>query len=98
MIPQPYQKTAMFLLVDLLPEHIQKTFGLDEHGKPTNKFVGMQTIREGESIPKDLDFALILYHAHDWHAQKAVELVDQLKNINERTFVYRYLASFYSLP
>lgn len=85
---QHYQKMAIFLVLDVIPEHIQQTFGLTSEGLVKAGVPNVQVVRMSESIPDKLDFALIIYHTSRYHTNKAMALQKQIEDLDSRTFVY----------
>jgi len=75
---------AWFLVLDVIPEHIQQTFDLSEEGKLRNSLFdqAIKVVRLGEEIPKKLTSAVIIYNASAWHATKATELYTQLREMD----------------
>lgn len=80
--------SALFLLMDVVPDYVEKTFGfksdnhLAEYG-----FYKMLIVREGEDIPKNLDFALILLNESVYHLRLAEGLQRQILDINPQATV-----------
>lgn len=81
------QRVALFLLLDTIPEHIQKTFGLTEDGKLVAAYAGQSVVRRGEDIPDRLDGAVIVYHTSQWHMVEASELMDQITVLQPRCLI-----------
>lgn len=68
-------------LLDVIPDYIQKTFGVDEQGH----FLGgkpLRTLREGERIPEDVRVAIIVYNNAQWQIEQAYTLEAQIKDSN----------------
>lgn len=85
---QHWQKMAIFLVLDVLPEHIQQTFGLTSGGLVKLGQPNVQVVQMGGTIPDKLDFALIIHHTSQHHIDKAYELQKQIESLDSRTFVY----------
>lgn len=79
--------SAFFLLVDVIPDYVQKTFNLDTEGNPRMGSWIPRTIRMGEKIPDGLDFAVVIYNESLWHFEQARLLVDQIEAANPRVRV-----------
>jgi len=75
---------VFFLLLDVVPDYIQKTFNLTPKGRFVNDPDGlyMRTVFEGERIPDNLDFAVILYNDHAYHGGAAAQLSAQITSLN----------------
>jgi len=81
-------KGAYFLVVDGdLPEHIQKTFRMT----PEGNFIGAAqplfvtgVIRDGDTIPDNLTFAVVIYHNNLYMQQRAVELINQIRDLSNQ--------------
>jgi hypothetical protein len=80
------RRGAYFLVLDVLPDHVKQTFGLNDKGnfypEPPQGVVGM--VMGGGKIPSDLDFAIIIYHTSDWHGKMAADLTEQLEQLYPR--------------
>ena len=70
-----------FFLVDVIPEYMQKTFGVDVSGRFPSGSV-YRGVREGEDIPKNLMSAVIVYHASDYHGNLAINLQSQIYSLH----------------
>lgn len=69
------------LMLDTVPDYIQKTFGIDEDGRfPSGS--AMQVIREGEDLPADMEFAVILYNDDEYHASQVFHLARQVMAVS----------------
>lgn len=81
--PEFYGTRAFFLVLDQVPEHIQKTFGFGEKDGALKHYTDCPVIRMGETINlgRNIEFAVIIYQASDWHADQAYQLVQQLKDL-----------------
>lgn len=81
------KRTALFLLLDTIPEHIQKTFGLTETGKLVAAVEGQFVVQPGESIPDRLDGAVIVYHTSQWHMENARRLMEQVESLQPQCLI-----------
>lgn len=81
------KRTAIFLMLDIIPEHIQKTFGLTEDGRLIGRAAGQFVVRGGETIPDNLDGAVIVYHTAQWQMERASVLMDQIEVLQPRCLV-----------
>ncbi len=77
------KRGVYFLILDSVPDYIQKTFNLT----PEGYFRGampqgvVAMLREGDTIPDGLDFAVIIYHTSTYHSIQAGELMQQLESL-----------------
>src|SRR5258708_398281 len=71
-----------FLVLDGIPQHIQDTFGFDDNGQaPTNQYAKVIRMGDEVTLSNNLEFAVIIYNASDWHANEALELKNQLNRM-----------------
>lgn len=76
-----WRRTVFFFLLDVIPDYIQKTFGVGEDGKFPMMDV-RRSVLEGETIPTDLDVAVIVYNYSEYHLHAAYELLEGIKQFN----------------
>ncbi len=82
-----WSKMVFFFLLDVIPDYIQKTFGVDEDGRfPAGD--ARRAVRLNEDIPlKDVDVAVIVYHRSEHHMEYAYTLMTQLESLVPRAQV-----------
>lgn len=81
-------KGALFLLLDVVPDYVEKTFGFRAEDKLMNSFLfGAPIVYTGDNIPEGLNQALIIYNASAYHWEKYKHLEDQIKAINPGVIV-----------
>ena len=78
---QAPDRIAFFLLLDVVPDYVQKTFGMDERGRFEVENEWYQTVREGEEIPRGIDLAVILINEDGFHLMQAAQLSVQIKSL-----------------
>lgn len=81
------RRTALFFLLDTIPEHIQKTFAVNEEGKMLMRSDTQFVVREGEKIPDKLDGAVIVYHVSEWHMAQAATLTAQIEALQPQCLI-----------
>ena len=79
---------VFFLVVDVLPDYVQRTFGMNENGEFQHG--EMRVVREGEAIPRDMAFAVILYNDSQYHMKKTFELANQIRFLNPQAKVLAF--------
>jgi hypothetical protein len=84
------RKVALFLVMDTIPDHLQKSFGLTEDGVLKHDMRGMIVVKMGETIPDRLDSAIIMYNISGWHQQKADELAEQLEQLDSHIVICNF--------
>ncbi len=82
-----WDKQVFFFLLDVIPEYIQKTFGVDGDGKfPVGD--ARRAVRLNEDIPtKDVEVAVIVYNMSEHHLNFAHTLMQQLESLVPRAQV-----------
>ena len=79
---------VFFLIVDVLPDYVRKTFGMNENGEFQHG--GARVVREGEDIPRDMDYAIIIYNDSQYHMKRTFELTNQIRSLNPSTKVLAF--------
>ncbi len=82
----PRDRIGMILLLDVVPEHVEKTFWLvkkdDGNGYKSvsydNKYLVM---KDGDPIDTRISHYIIIYNGSDYHSTKVRELTDQLNSL-----------------
>ncbi|SRR5258708_6524586 len=76
-MPNSNARVGIFLIMDVVPDYIAKTFGFDT----TNTYTAQayRIVREGEQIPDNLELALIVYNASAYQDQAAYNPRGQLE-------------------
>lgn len=81
------KRTAIFFLLDTIPEYIQRTFGVSEQGRLLMPSDTQFAVLEGEMIPDRLDGAVIVYHASEWHMTNAARLTEQIEDMQPKCLI-----------
>ncbi len=73
-----FDRHVAFLLLDVVPDYVEKTFHIKDG--MVNTYIPI--VPMGAPIPDNLKAAIIIYNASDYHAEKAAQLMDQLEDLN----------------
>src|SRR6266568_5422583 len=82
-----WERMVFFFLLDVIPDYIQKTFGVNGDGKfPEGD--ARRAVRLNEDIPlKDVGVAVIVYNMSETHLNFAHTLMGQLESLVPRAQV-----------
>lgn len=71
----------LIIMLDTVPVYVQQAFGIDEDGRyPAGS--AMQSIREGEELPRDMRFAVVLYNDDPYHMSEVFQLTRQIQQVS----------------
>lgn len=77
---------VFFILMDVVPDYVQKTFGMNENGEFRHQ-EELRVVREGENMPKEVDYAVIIFNDSQYHSKQAFELTNQIRSLNPQAKV-----------
>lgn len=71
--------TVFFILMDIIPDYVQKTFGMNADGEFRRQDI--RVVKMGGKLPKEMAFGVILFNDSEYHGMEAYELSIQIQAI-----------------